>query len=373
MAPIIAVKCYGFEWMTGLGLDEQNAARLMASHGVDWALVQNTLDPLPSSGVPQRQPEHYDEHRFRDALREHGIKIYESTAVYHQPAAVEADERLRPVAQDGTPMQMFDWYLGVSPHDRDYLARRVALMEEVVDTHQPDGIFLSFIRFPGFWEGWTPAVGRDEIPDHGFAAGSLVRFSEDTGIALPEGDTATVARTVLHELADEWVAWKCGVVTDAVAQLSGAAKRVHPGTETLINGMAFPVADRDDIPRRILGQDLGAISEVAEHIETMVYHQILDRDLRTWIPEVVADLRPRVRGTLLPSLQTSADYTQAPHDTAGRSPDLAPQDVVESLRAVARTEADGVTVYHWTDVAAEDLRGHGTMAAGLRAFKAGTL
>ncbi len=373
MTPIIAVKCYGFDWMTRLGLDERSAARLMAAQGVDWALVQNTLDPLPSSGVAQRQPDSYDERRFRDELREQGIGVYESTAVYHQPAAVEADDSLRPVADDGTPMRMFDWYLGVSPHDRGYLDRRAALMEEVVETFQPDGVFLSFIRFPGFWEAWTPSVAREDIRDFGFAAGSLRRFTADTGIALPDGDTATVARTVLHELRQEWVTWKCGVVVDAVQRLSGAAKRVRPGVETLINGVAFPAGDRADLARQVLGQDLGAISEVAEHIETMVYHQILARDPATWVPEVVTDLRPRVRGTLLPSIQTSADYTRPPHHTAGRRAELPPEEVVDVLRAIAGTAADGVTVYHWTDVAADDLAGDGVIAAGLRAYKEGTL
>ena len=373
MAPIIAVKCYGFEWMTGLGLDEAGAARLMASHGVDWALVQNRLDPLPESGVPQRQPDAYDETRFRDALRAQGIKVFESTAVYHQPALVEADESLRPVAQDGRPFEKFDWYLGASPHDRGYLARRAELLEEVVATHQPDGVFLSFIRFPGFWEGWTPAVPADAIDDLGFAAGSLRRFTEDTGIALPDGPVADVARVVLGDLLEEWVAWKCSVVTDAAATLAGAARAARPGAETIINGVAFPAADRGDLARRILGQDLGAISEVAEHIETMVYHQILARDPRTWVPEVVEDLRPRVRGTLLPSVQTAPDYTYPPHEGLGRRAELPSEEVVDVLRAVAGTDADGITVYHWTDVAADDLHGDGVLAAGLRAYKEGTL
>lgn len=373
MSPIVAVKCYGFEWMTRLGLDERSAAALMASHGVDWALVQNTLDPLPTSGVAQEQPAAYDERRFRDELRSRGIAVYESTAVYFQPASVLADETLRPVADDGTPMEAFDWYLGVSPHSRDYLARRVELMERVVTDLEPDGVFLSFIRFPGFWEGWTPQVPREDIRDFGFAADSIRRFAEDTGITVPTGPTAAVARSILHELREEWVTWKCGVVTDAAAQLAAAARRVRPGVETLINGVAFPTSDRGDLARQILGQDLGAISHVAEHIETMVYHQILGRDTDGWVADVVADLRPKVAGTLLPSLQTSAAYTGPPHDTAGRAPGLAPSEVVDVLRTIARTPADGVTVYHWTDVAEDELRGDGEIAAGLRAYKEGAL
>lgn len=373
MTPIVAVKCYGYEWMTDLGLDEVAAARLMAAHGVDWALVQNTLDPLPESGVPQRQPEAYDEHRFRDALRDHGIKIFESTAVFHQPAAVEADASLRPVGGDGRPLERFDWYLGVSPHDRAYLARRADLLEEVVATHAPDGVFLSFIRFPGFWEAWTPAVERRDIRDLGFAAGSLRRFVEETGHELPDAPVRVIAEILQGDLLEAWTSWKCSVVLDSVRTLIDSARRVRPGVETLINGVAFPTDDRGDIARRILGQDLGAISAVAEHIETMVYHQILARDPEAWIPEVVTDLRPRVRGTLLPSVQTSPDYTYPPHLGAGRSSELPPHEVVDVLRTIAGTTADGVTVYHWTDVAADDLRGDGILARGLREYKEGEL
>lgn len=371
--PVVAVKCYGFEWMTALGLDEAGAAAMMKSHGVDWALVQNVVDPLPTSGVAQRIPEHYDERRFRDEIRARGIKVFESTAVFFQPHEVEEHPELRPVADDGTPMTLFDWYLGVSPHSRDYLARRVELMEKVVTTHQPDGVFLSFIRFPGFWEAFTGDVPRSKIRDYGFSDGSLQRFQEDTGITLPNAPTHLRAKVVFAELRLQWTAWKCGVIREVTQALVDAANRVRPGTETLINGLAFPRTDRGNLAEEIFGQNLGGLSTVAEHTETMVYHQILDRDPVTWIPQVVADLRPRVQGTLLPCIQTSVAYTEPPHDDAGRKPDLPPEEVVEVLRAIAGTPADGVSVYHWTDVAADEIGADGLIADALRSFKDGSL
>lgn len=371
--PVVAVKCYGFEWMTDLGLDESSAAATMASHGADWALVQNVIDPLPTSGVAQRIPDHYDESRFRDEIRSHGIKVFESTAVFFQPHEVERDETLRPVADDGSPMTMFDWYLGVSPHSQAYLDRRVALMEEVVSTHQPDGVFLSFIRFPGFWEALTVDVPRQDVRDYGFSAGSLARFQADTGIELPDAPTAVQARIVLGDLRSRWTAWKCGVVRDSVQQLVDAANRVRPGTECLINGLPFPRNERGNLSEEIFGQDLGGISTVAEHIEAMVYHQILKQDPERWIPQVVADLRPRVQGTLLPCIQTTPAYGEAPHAEAGRRPELPPEEVVTAIRAIAGTPADGVSVYHWTDVAAEERTGEGLIANALRAYKDGSL
>lgn len=373
MTPIIAVKCYGYEWMTELGLNEAGAARLMAEHGVDWALIQNTLDPLPDSDVPQQIPDRYDEFRFRDALRNEGIKIFESTAVFHQPWEVLANDSLRPVGDDGVAMQKFDWYLGVSPHSKDYLSRRIELMEEVVDTHRPDGIFLSFIRFPGFWEAWTSEASGDSITDYGFARGSIERFAEETGLELPDLPTSSLSTLILSEFRSEWIAWKCSLIVDSVKQLSDAANAIRPGIETMINGVAFPSTERGDIARRILGQDLGAISGVANHIETMVYHQILAEDPREWIPKVVDDLRPNVRGTLLPSIQTSPAYTKPPHDRVKRPVDLPPEQVVDVLRSVGRTAADGVSVYHWTDVATEDIHGSSIIADGLRAYKEGSL
>ncbi len=371
--PVVAVKCYGFEWMTELGFDEATAAAAMASHGVDWALVQNVADPLPTSGVAQVMPAHYDETRFRDEIRARGIRVFESTAVFFQPHEVEAHPELRPVADDGTPMTMLDWYLGVSPHSRDYLARRVEIMEEVVSTHQPDGVFLSFIRFPGFWEELTVDVPREAVRDYGFSAGSLARFQEDTGIVLPDAPVSVQARVVLGDLRSRWTSWKCSVIREATKTLVDAASRVRPGTECLINGLPFPRTERGNLSEEIFGQDLGGLSTVAEHIEAMVYHQILKQDPTSWIPQVVADLRPRVQGTLLPCIQTTPAYTEGLHAGTGRRPVLPPEEVAAALRAIAGTSADGVSVYHWTDVAQDELRADGVIAEALRRFKDGSL
>lgn len=371
--PVIGVKCYGYDWLLRYGQSEDAAARRMVSHGVDWALIQNSIDPLPSSGVEQVPPfDRYDDRRFRDRLQDNGIRVFESTAVYFQPQANERFPELRPVGDDGRVMAPFDWYLGVSPSSRDYLASREALLEEVVSTFEPDGMFLSFIRFPNFWEAWTPVVERSDIVEYCFSPTSLERFQADTGIDLPAGSAIASARYIQHELRDVWTAWKCAVVEDAVRRLQAAARRVKPDIEIMINGVAFLQEERGDVAREVLGQDLGAISQDADHIESMVYHQILGRDL-DWITQVLDELRPKVRGTLLSSLQTTAAYTTPPHDTAGRKPDLDPEEFVGALRATARSQADGLSLYHWTDVLADELEADGVMAEGIRRYKAGEL
>ncbi len=372
--PIIAVKCYGYAWMTEYGLGEDAAADRLREHGVDWALLQNRMDPLPSSGVEQLPPaDAYDDRRFRDRVRERGIAYYESTAVFFQPHINAARPDLRPVSDRGDEMTMFDWYLGVSPHSRDYLEERADLMGQVVSDLEPDGVFLSFVRFPGFWEGWTPAVERGDIRDYGFSRGALERFSADTGIALPAGDVPEIARVVLGELRAEWTAWKVGVIAGVVERLRDAARAARPGTEVLINGLAFAADERGDLGVDVTGQDLGVLSTVAEHIETMVYHQILARPAAPWIADTVRALRSEVRGTLLGSVQTSPAYTEPPHDGLGRTPHWTPDDFADALRGLADGGADGVSVYHWTDLVADEERADGQMVRALRDYKAGDL
>jgi hypothetical protein len=372
--PIIAVKCYGYEWLTRYGLSDVEAADRMAEHGVDWALIQNQVDPLPTSDVDQAPPsDDYDDIRFRDRLRERGIRVFESSSVYFHPAVNQRFPALAPVGDDGRTMSTFDWYLGVSPSSRAYLAERAELMEQTVNRYQPDGVFLMFIRFPGFWEAWTPRVRREDIIEYCFSPASLERFQHDTGIDLPKVDTVKVARYIQAELRDQWTGWKCGVIEDAVRTLRDAANRARPNTEVMINGVAFSAKDRGNIAHEILGQDLGAISRDAEHIEAMVYHQILARQPQTWIPEILEELRPTVRGTLLASLQTTAAYTQPPHHNGGRSDTLTPAEFAGCLAAVAASPADGVSIYHWTDVLADELAADGVMVDALRRYKDGSL
>lgn len=372
--PIVAVKCYGYEWHTRYGFSDVAAADRMASHGVDWALIQNSLDPLPTSDVEQAPPAaDYDETRFRDRLRDNGIRVFESSSVFFHPEANARDARLRPVGDDGRVMSMFDWYLGASPTSRAYLDQRAESVARAVEAYRPDGVFLLFIRFPSFWEAWTPMVRREDIVEYCFSRDSLERFQQDTGIDLPGGSTVELARHIKHELCQEWTRWKCDVITDAVATIHAAANQARPGTEIMINGLAFAADDRGNLAHEILGQDLGAISQHAEHVETMVYHQILARDPRSWIPDTLRELRPTVRGTLLASPQTTAAYTEPPHHDRGRSPSLPPAEFADVLRAVSAGGADGISVYHWTDVLADELTADGLLADAMRRYKDGSL
>jgi len=374
MNSIVAVKNYGFEWYLRYGLSEADAAAAMVRHGIDWVAVQNLRDPLPTSAVVQEKPgPPYEDRRFREALRGRGLKVFEATAVFFRPDAYESVPDLRPVDSSGRVMERFGWYVGLCPTSPAYLAERAAVMEEVVSTLEPDGVFLSFIRYPGFWELWMPETQRSEIAEYCFCERCLERFSRETGHVLPAGSTGDRSAVIVNELRDDWTAWKCSVIAGVIRSLGDVARRVRPGTEVLINGVALGRGDYGNAVSEVLGQSPEAIGEVADHIELMFYHQIMRRDAAAWISQLTREVRPRTHMTLLACIQGKPDYLDALYAAGRRNPTIPFEEYTDSLRAVSESPADGVMAYHWVDFLENELAGDGRMVEALRAFKAGAI
>ena len=372
MNRIVAVKNYGFEWYLAFGLSERDAAARMARQGIDWVAVQNLRDPLPTSDVRQELPgPPYEDRRFRDSLRERGLRVFEATAVFFRPDAYAAQPDLRPVDSSGAIMEPFGWYVGLCPSSPEYLASRAAIMEEVASTLQPDGVFLSFIRFPGFWELWMPETKRAQIREYCFCERCTRRFEAETGHVLPEGSIPARALVLQQDLRAEWTAWKCRLIASVVATLGNAARRGRPGAEVMVNGLALGVGDYGNAVAEVLGQRLEDLSEHADAIELMFYHQILRRDPAAWIESLIREARPRSSRTLLACLQGKPAYLGPLYAEGRRAPEIAVAEFVAALRAVAVSSADGVMVYHWVDFLENELQGNRRMVRALRAFKDG--
>jgi len=374
MNGIVAVKNYGFEWYLHYGLSETQAAEAMVRHGIDWVAVQNLRDPLPTSAVVQEMPgPPYEDRRFREALKAQGLKVFEATAVFFRPDAYDAHPDLRPIDAQGRTMEKYGWYVGLCPTSPSYLTERAAVMEEVVDSLQPDGVFISFIRFPGFWELWMPDTKRSEIAEYCFCGRCLSRFGRETGHELPAGSTAERSAIILNELRDEWTAWKCGVIAGVIKTLGDAAKRQRPDVEILINGVALGRSDYENAVSEVLGQSPEAIGAVADHIELMYYHQIMRRDPGPWMEQLTAEARPRSDMTLLACIQGKPDYLDELYTAGRRRPIIPFEEYLDSLRVVNASSADSVMVYHWVNFLENVMDGDGRMVEALQACKADTL
>lgn len=378
--PHIGMKVYDLQWFTTFGLEPATAARMLRDDGVDDVLVSNRIDPLPDSGVDQQdylaafgdRLATYDDRVWTEALRDAGLRVYQTTATFFDPAALARFPAARPIDANGAPAAGFDWYHGACPTDEDWPAWKIERIRQVVAELRPDGYFLSFTRFPGFWENWTPDSRFTNADRFCFCPRCRARFAADAGIDLPTGDAAAQARFILDHHHAAWTDWRCAQVVNAIARISAAASEIIPGLPIMLNTLAFPASDFDglNVRREIAAQDLTSLSTVVDRFELMTYLQILRRS-PAWIGTVVADARRLApeRG-LLCTLQVAPLYTDGVHAGRGRAADITADDLERAGRAALDAGADGLVFYHWTDFLLDEAAG-GTKRQVLRALAHG--
>ncbi|HET7092150.1 MAG TPA: hypothetical protein VFI22_01700, partial [Thermomicrobiales bacterium] len=348
--------------------------------GVDDVLVCNRIDPLPDSGVDQQaylaafgeRLASYDDRVWTEALRDAGLRVYQTTATFFDPPALARFPAARPIDANGAPAAGFDWYHGACPTDDAWLAWKIDRIRRVVDELRPDGYFLSFTRFPGFWENWTPDYRFTNADRFCFCPRCRARFAAETGIELPAGDAATQARVILDHHHEAWTDWRCDQVVSAIARISAAASEIVADLPIMLNTLAFPARDFAGLNarREIAAQDLTRLSAVVDRFELMTYLQILRRS-PDWLDSVVADARRLApERELLCTLQVAPLYTEGIHAGRGRVPEITADDLERAGRAALDAGADGLVFYHWTDFLLDEAAG-GTKRQVLRALAHG--
>ncbi|NYI42907.1 hypothetical protein [Demequina lutea] len=379
MSRIVGVKAYGWDWSTEHGLDMAGAARRMVDQKVDWVLAQNLVDPLPGSAVDQRPPAGaYGDREWTARLQDQGLRVYQSTACFFQPDEFADHVQLRPMDQHGMVFEPFSWYVGICPTDPKYLARKAERLGAAVSETQPDGVFLSFLRFPGFWEMWLPdaegftGTRREDIREYCFCERCLGLFSTWSGADLGTGSISERAGLILRDLRAQWTTWKCTVVADVALALRERVREVIPTADVIVNGFGLGHDDFGNAVEEVLGHRFAELDRAADHYELMFYFQIQKRDPLTWIPERVAEVRRETGRTILADLQAGAEYTDAIYAPGRRRQEITVKDWLDALRGVARSGADGVLVYSWRDLLADQASG-GERVRRLIEYKSGDL
>ncbi|MFV0450634.1 MAG: hypothetical protein ACK5LS_00070 [Propioniciclava sp.] len=372
MSRLVGVKAYGWQWATEHGLSMGQAATRMAAHGVDLAMVQNLIDPLPGSAVDQAPPTgSYSDAGWVAALRERGIRTYQSTAVTFSPEDFARREDLRPIGSDGKVFTPLTWYYGICPTAENYLDAKAQRFADAVGTTQPDGVFLSFLRFPAFWELWLPGDERSDIVEYCFCDRCTGLFEEHTGTVLPGGVRAR-AGVLTTELRAEWTAFKCARIAEMAGRLRRAAESAVPGVDVVLNSFGLGSTDFGNAVEEVLGQRFSDLDGVIDIYELMFYFQIQKRDPRTWVPQRVAEVREKTSRTILACLQGGAEYLEDVYSSGGRAREITAADWRNALTGAAVSGVDGVLVYSWRDLLADEANG-GTRVPDLLAYQAGDL
>lgn len=362
------MKVYDYQWAATFGMSPEIAASELVRDGVDTVLIRNQIDPLPNSGVDQEaylgtggKSATSTDREWSAALRAAGLRVYQTTALFFDPDLVQRFPDASPVDANGQPRGGFDWYLGVCPTHEGYLATKIERLRKVVAELEPDGLFLSFTRYPGFWENWVPSYDFTPADHFCFCSRCRTRFAGEMGLDLPEGDTARQARFILDRHAPAWTAWRSARVVEAIDRIRDQAGQDRAGVPIpiMLNTLAFPASDFDgrDVRRQIAAQDLAMLRRSVDSFELMTYLQILNRP-DNWLLPVLEDARRAVPDrTFFCTLQVASLYTDGVHAGRGRAEEITASQLEQTARSALAAGADGLVFYHWTDFLIDEAEG----------------
>ncbi|MFL5761413.1 MAG: hypothetical protein ACJ789_16955 [Thermomicrobiales bacterium] len=360
--PTFAMKVYDLQWFTTFGMSYDEAAESLVADGIDTVLTQNQIDPLPNSGVDQRdylasfgnRLTTYTDDAWVTTLRKHGLRVVQTSAVFFDPPSLERYSDACPIDADGRAQVPFDWYLGICPTHEAHLAEKIAKLRRVVAELQPSALFLQFFRYPGFWENWTwsPDYVFSNRDRFCFCDRCRSAFAHDLSIALPAGDFATQVTHILSNHAEAWTDWRCRRIADVAARIRSTVIPEQPQMSIMLNTLPFPASDfnRQNARREYAAQDLSLLAPYIERFELMTYLQILNRPI-SWITPAVLDAKlslPEGREVVC-TLQVDALYTDGVHRDRQRAPEVDAAEIEAAAFKALDAGADGLVFYHWTD------------------------
>jgi len=361
----VGMKIYDNDWFLKYDLSYQDAARCLRDWGVTFVLAQSKFLSMPDSAVESEVPPEladryaaYDDRKFRDALAEEGVAYWPTVCMFFDPPAIEADPSLRPVGSDGRPMEQIDWYISIVPSREDFVARQVAAIERAVEALEPDGLFLSFTRWPGFWELWMPHHTPQDFPEYSYDRHTLGRFVRETGVNVPTRDPADAASWIEVHAREAWSSWKCQVVANVARQVKDACRGIKSDVQIMLNTLPFG-ADFDNAQEKVFGQRIEALAEVVDVFEVMTYHQILKRPT-SWIPQSGEEVKNRTGRKTVCTLQARPLYLDGIYARDNRSPTLDAEEFTEAAGSVENSSVDGIVVFIWSDLLEEALKQNDT-------------
>ncbi len=229
-------------------------------------------------------------------VRGEGARLFAEFATLNGKGYVESHPEARPVNERGEKAPAATWFLGACPTEPGFRAWRLKQLEELLDQHAVDGVWMDYLHWHAQFEDPQPV-----LPETCFSPTCLREFSRASGIRLPGGSVAEQARWILARHDREWREWRCGVILDWIRAVRAVMERKRPGI--LLGSYQCPWDDRDfgGARQRILGLDLKRMAPLVDVMSPMVYHARMGRP-GEWVGEAVEWLGRTVAGPRAPRI-----------------------------------------------------------------------
>ena len=275
---------------------------------------------------------------YRSLAAEHNISTFVIFPVFFNPDVLAETPDLYAITSEGKQAKE-EWVEFVCPSRPDYRIQVVENAKKIIREQNPDGISIDFIRHFLFWEKVYPNRDPASLPETCFDSSCLVQFQAKTGIFIPESlhSIPEKAFWILESHTEEWRAWKCSLITTMVQEIADAVRDIKP--DILLNIHLVPWAEEDynDAIERVAGQDIPALSLMADYLSPMTYAHMVKREPE-WIHSIVEDIYMRSSSKILPSIQVNRAYLETELDLEEFE-----QSIIEALKPPSK----GVLFWSW--------------------------
>jgi hypothetical protein len=275
---------------------------------------------------------------FRQALRNRDISVFIIFPVFQNPEILKSDSSLYAITSKGLRAKD-DWVEFVCPSRESYRKEKIAEIEDIVHTLNPDGISIDFIRQFVFWEMIYPGRDPASIDRACYCDSCLKKFSSISGIKIPDSCSRTVQKASWIEThcREAWNDFRCDLITSMVRELSGKARQAKPGIKINFHAVPWREEDFNGANISVAAQDLKKIAPYVDYVSPMCYSQMLMRDAG-WISNVVRDMNRRAPRKILSSIQVYPYYINSPFTA---------DEFSQCLEEALKDPSDGVVFFSW--------------------------
>ena len=281
---------------------------------------------------------------YRNLARDNHITTFVIFPVFFNAGELASNPELFAITAQGNQAKE-EWVEFVCPSRKNYRVQMVENAREVVRKYNPEGISIDFIRHFVFWEKVYPDKDPGALPMTCFDSACLNGFQEETGIRIPRGLTSTSEKAswILTNHGERWMKWRSNLITSMVREIADAVREIKP--EILITVHLVPWVNEDfgGAGMRIAGQDVVALSGIADYLSPMTYAHMVKREPR-WIHSIVKSIYGQSRGKILPSIQVSKAYLEK---------NLGVEEFEQSLSEALKPPSSGVVFWSWERLARE--------------------
>jgi hypothetical protein len=275
---------------------------------------------------------------FRDLAKKNSVTLFVILPVFYDPEALERNPDLFAVTDRGE-IAKEEWVEFVCPKREEFREKRITEIKRIVREFTPDGISIDFIRHFVFWEKVYPDRILDSIPNTCFDSHCLDAFHEETDIAIPQSLTTAQQKAdwIKNNVFQEWIEWKCSVITQMVQEITAAARAIKPDIATNVHAVPWRANDFGGAARIVTGQDLAAISLHTDFISPMCYSHMVKRPA-SWISSVVNDMHNRTQSKIIPSIQVKEAYLTEIFSVS---------EFEGAVREALKAPSEGVVFWSW--------------------------